>query len=134
MEKDLDYILILEKAGKNLTSFKKGDDYFLEGVAAIFGKENENHRIYEEKEYLPHLDYLQKKIDQNRLVGELDHPKEFDVSLKNISHIITNLSYDKNDRSIKIKIKLLDTPAGQIAKSLVDAGIPVSISSRAATL
>jgi hypothetical protein len=132
MEKDLDYILILEKAGKNLTSFKKGDDYYLEGVAAIFGKENENHRIYEEKEYLPHLDYLQKKIGQNRLVGELDHPKEFDVSLKNISHIITNLSYDEKDRSIKIKIKLLDTPAGQIAKSLVDAGIPVSISSRAA--
>jgi hypothetical protein len=81
---------------------------------------------------LPHLDYLQKKIDQNRLVGELDHPKEFDVSLKNISHIITELIYDKAKRTVRIKVKLLDTPAGQIAKSLVDAGIPISISSRAA--
>lgn len=132
MEKNLDYVLILEKASKNLTSIKEGSDYFLEGVAAVFGVENSNHRIYEEKEYLPHLDYLKKKIDQNRLVGELDHPKEFDVSLKNISHIITDLNYDDNNRTVKIKVKLLDTPAGQIAKSLVDAGIPISISSRAA--
>ena len=132
MEKNLDYVLILEKSSKNLSSIKEGGDYFLEGVAAVFGVENSNHRIYEEKEYLPHLDYLKKKIDQNRLVGELDHPKEFDVSLKNISHIITNLDYDDNKRVVRIKVKLLDTPAGKIAKSLVDAGIPISISSRAA--
>ena len=132
MEKNLDYVLILEKSSNNLSSVKKDGDYFLEGVAAVFGVENSNHRIYEEKEYLPHLDYLKKKIDQNRLVGELDHPKEFDVSLKNISHIITDLDYDDNKRVVKIKVKLLDTPAGKIAKSLVDAGIPISISSRAA--
>jgi len=130
--KNLDYVLILEKSSKNLSSMKKDGEYFLEGVAAVFGVENSNHRIYEEKEYLPHLDYLKKKIDQNRLVGELDHPKEFDVSLKNISHIIIDLEYDKSNRLVKIKVKLLDTPAGRIAKSLVDAGIPISISSRAA--
>jgi len=132
MENNSNYILLLEKSEKNLTVNKQGNDYYLEGIAAVFGKENENHRIYEENEYLPHLDYLKKKISQNRLVGELDHPKEFDVSLKNVSHIITDLNYDKNTRTIKIKIKLLDTPAGRIAKSLVDAGIPISISSRAA--
>jgi len=131
-ENELDYVLILEKSSKNLSLNKEGGDYFLEGVAAVFGIENSNHRIYEENEYLPHLDYLKKKIEQNRLLGELDHPKEFDVSLKNISHIVTNLDYDKSKRCLKIKVKLLDTPAGKIAKSLVDAGIPISISSRAA--
>jgi hypothetical protein len=130
--KDQDYVLILEKSSKNLSVSREGGDYFLEGTAAVFGVENSNHRIYEEKEYLPHLDYLTKKIEQNRLVGELDHPKEFDVSLKNISHLITDLNYDKDNRTVKIKVKLLDTPAGKIAKSLVDAGIPISISSRAA--
>ena len=129
---NLDYVLILEKSTSNLSTKKEGGDYFLEGVAAVFGVENSNHRIYEEQEYLPHLDYLQKKIEQNRLVGELDHPKEFDVSLKNISHVIMDLSYDKSNRNVKIKVKLLDTPAGKIAKSLIDAGIPISISSRAA--
>ncbi len=132
MEKNLDYVLILEKSSNNLKTTKDGGEYFLEGVAAVFGVENSNHRIYEENEYLPHLDYLKKKIDQNRLVGELDHPKEFDVSLKNISHVITNLDYDKGNRQVKIKVKLLDTPAGKIAKSLIDAGVPISISSRAA--
>lgn len=133
MEKNkLDYVLVLEKSSKNLTLNKEDGDYFLEGIAAVFGIENSNHRIYEENEYLPHLDYLKKKIGQNRLLGELDHPKEFDVSLKNISHIVTDLDYDKSKRCLKIKVKLLDTPAGKIAKSLVDAGVPISISSRAA--
>ena len=89
MEKNLDYILILEKASKSLVTKKVGNDYFLEGTAAVFGVENSNHRIYEESEYLPHLDYLKKKIEQNRVVGELDHPKEFDVSLKNISLFVS---------------------------------------------
>jgi hypothetical protein len=133
MENNLDYVLVLEKSNSVLEAKKTSNgDYILEGTAAVFGVENSNKRIYEEKEYLPHLEYLQKKIDQNRLLGELDHPKEFDVSLKNISHIIIGLEYNKETRTVKIKVKLLDTPAGRIAKSLVDAGIPVSISSRAA--
>ena len=133
MENNLDYVLVLEKSNSVLEAKKTSNgDYILEGTAAVFGVENSNKRIYEEKEYLPHLEYLQKKIDQNRLLGELDHPKEFDVSLKNISHIIIGLEYNKDTRTVKIKVKLLDTPAGRIAKSLVDAGIPVSISSRAA--
>jgi hypothetical protein len=126
-------VFILEKQDSVLEA-KKGssDDVVLAGTAAVFGEENSNHRIYEESEYLPHLDYLQEKIKQKRLVGELDHPEKFDVSLKNISHVIESLDYDKDKRKLNIKVRLLDTPAGKIAKSLVEAGIPISISSRAA--
>ena len=128
-----DLVFILERQNSILEAKKSdSDDYILEGIAAVFGQENNNNRIYEEREYLPHLEYLKDKIKQNRLVGELDHPEKFDVSLKNISHIITDLNYDKDSRELKIKVKLLDTPAGKIAKSLVDAGVPLSISSRAA--
>ena len=127
-----DYVLILEKSGSSLKTERKGGDYYLEGIAAVFGKENSNARIYEENEYLPHLEYLKEKMLTNRLVGELDHPKDFDISLKNISHVIEDLNYNEKDRTIRIKVKLLDTPAGKIARSLVDAGIPISISSRAA--
>jgi hypothetical protein len=126
-------VFILERQSSVLESRKnESDDYILEGTAAVFGKENNNNRIYEENEYLPHLNYLNEKISQRRLVGELDHPEKFDVSLKNISHIIERLDYDKNGREIKIRVRLLDTPMGQIAKNLVDAGVPLSISSRAA--
>jgi len=127
-------VFMVEKQEFFLESKKESSsgDYVLEGIAAVFGKVNNNNRIYEEAEYLPHLDYLKDKINQKRLLGELDHPEKFDVSLKNISHMITDLNYDKSGRKLLIKVQLLDTPAGQIAKNLVDAGVPLSISSRAA--
>ena len=134
MAQNQDYVLILERSLSNLKTERSqnSNDIYLEGVAAVFGKENSNQRIYEESEYLPHLEYLNEKINQRRLCGELDHPKEFDVSLKNLSHVIEKLVYNKEDRTVRIRVKLLDTPAGQIARSLVEAGIPISISSRAA--
>jgi len=124
--------MILERSGENLSIDKKDNEYVLEGVFAQFGVENNNHRIYEEKEYLPHLDYLKKKIQENRLLGELDHPDKFDISLSKVSHLIEDIKYDPKKRQIVGRIKLLDTPSGQIAKNLVDTGVPISISSRAA--
>lgn len=131
MKKNDKLVLILENSGSNL-SRENGTDYVLEGVFAQFGVENNNNRIYEEKEYLPHLDYLKKKISENRLLGELDHPDKFDISLSKVSHLIEDVKYDSKKRQIIGRIKLLDTPSGQIAKNLVDTGVPISISSRAA--
>ena len=129
-------VFILEKQNQILEASNEttsnGKEYILKGVAAQFGKENNNNRIYEEGEYLPHLDYLKDKIKQKRLVGELDHPEKFDISLNNVSHVVEDLTYNKDGRILEIKVRLLDTPAGQIAKRLVDAGVPLSISSRAA--
>lgn len=125
-------LLILERSSANLTVDKESGDYVLEGIFAQFGVENNNKRVYEEKEYLPHLEYLKKKISENRLMGELDHPEKFEVSLDKVSHIIENLEYDSKSRQIKGRVRILDTPSGKIAKNLVDAGVPISISSRAA--
>jgi hypothetical protein len=125
-------LLILERAQGNLQVNKDSGDYVLEGIFAQFGVENNNKRIYEEKEYLPHLEYLKKQIAENRLMGELDHPEKFEVSLQKVSHVVESLDYDSKKRQIVGRVRLLDTPAGQIAKNLVDSGIPVSISSRAA--
>jgi hypothetical protein len=125
-------VYIVEKASTALAVQKTGKDYILEGPCATFGQVNVNDRIYEESEYLPQLESLNKKISENRLLGELDHPENFDISLKNVSHVIESLSYDKSNRTINIRVKLLDTPAGKIAKELVDNNIPISISSRAA--
>ena len=129
-------VFILEKQNQILEARQEntadGKEYILRGTAAQFGVENNNNRVYEEGEYLPHLEYLKDKIKQKRLVGELDHPEKFDISLNNVSHTIEDLTYNKEGRILEIKVRLLDTPAGQIAKRLVDAGVPLSISSRAA--
>ena len=126
-------LLILERSSSEL-EFKKGDDgaYVLEGIFGEIDKKNRNNRIYTESEYVPQIESLQSKISSSKLLGELDHPQTFDVSLKNVSHIIEELSYDSETKQVKGKIRLLDTEAGRQAKALVDAGVPLQISSRAA--
>jgi hypothetical protein len=81
---------------------------------------------------VPQIEQLQDKIKSSKLLGELDHPQQFDISLKNVSHVIEELFYDKDSKHVKGKIRLLDTDAGRQAKALVDAGVPLQISSRAA--
>ena len=126
-------VLILERSSQNLKKISKDGRTVLEGVFAEFGVENRNGRVYEEREYLPHLEYLQKDIKNGNLLGELDHPERFEVSLGNVSHKISELWYDQGKRQILGRIEILDgTPKGQIAKSLLEAGVPLSISSRAA--
>ena len=134
MAKNDKVVLILERSSENLKTVRDGNDIILEGIFAQFGVVNNNDRIYEEEEYLPQLKSLQKKIDEKRLIGELDHPEKFDISLSKISHSIESLTYNKDNRTVTGRIRLLDTPQGRIAKELVEAGIPISISSRAAGL
>ena len=103
------------------------------GIFAVLDKTNANNRIYTKEEYLKHLPYLQEMISRDKLIGELDHPEVFDTKLKNASHIIEKIWYDENTNTIRGKIRLLDTiPNGINARKLVDAGFPLSISSRAA--
>lgn len=127
------YVMVFEKSNIALDVKKDSDNkYILEGVFAQFGVENNNHRIYEETDYLPHLEYLNEMIAKNKLLGELDHPERFDVSLNNVSHIVEHLEYDKANRELRGRIKILDTPKGRICKTLIDAGISLGISSRSA--
>jgi len=125
-------VLILERSSQNLQKINEKGKVVLEGVFAEFGIENRNGRIYEEKEYLPHLEYLKKDIANGNLLGELDHPERFEVALGSVSHRVSELWYDQSARQIKGRIEILNTPKGQIAKSLLEAGVPLSISSRAA--
>lgn len=106
--------------------------FTLEGIFGEIGIKNKNNRIYSEDQYLPQVESLQEKIGKNKLLGELDHPKEFEVCLSNASHIIEKLEYDKENKVVKGKIRLLSTPKGEIAKSLIRDGVPLHISSRAA--
>ena len=118
MAKNDKVVLILERSSENLKSTKDGNDVVLEGIFAQFGVVNNNDRIYEEDEYLPHMQYLHKKIDEKRLIGELDHPEKFDISLSKISHVIEALDYDKSTRTVRGRVRLLDTPQGRIAKAI----------------
>ena len=125
-------LLILERSSSTLVSDSKNGEYILEGIFGEIDKKNKNNRIYSEDEYVPQIEALQEKIKSSKLLGELDHPAKFDISLKNVSHVIEDLFYDSETKQVRGKIRLLDTDAGKQAKALVDAGVPLQISSRAA--
>jgi hypothetical protein len=126
-------LLILERSTANLATTKSEDgSVVLEGVFTQFGVRNKNNRIYEEQEVMPHIKELQEKVKTKKLLGELDHPKDFDISLSNVSHVIEDLSYDSANKQVKGRIRLLNTSKGKEAKALIEDGIPLHISSRAA--
>lgn len=72
--------------------------------------------------------YTDKYISCGRALGELGHPDGPTVNLDRVSHMITSLQSEGNN--FVGKAKILDTPMGNIAKSLLDEGVKLGVSSR----
>jgi len=127
-------LLIVEQTNTDLKQSvsESSDVIYLEGTFTEFKVRNRNGRIYEASDFIPKMNELMPKIEKRTLLGELDHPVNFDVSLKNVSHVVEKLEYDKEHDRVIGKIRLLNTDAGKQAQALVQAGIPLHISSRAA--
>lgn len=109
------------------------DGKILSGLFAEMDTFNQNGRNYPEEIYEPAYEELLPKIQEKRLLGELDHPIDYDeVRLSNVSHAITDCSIveDNGVKKVYGTVELLDTPSGLIAQALVKAGIPLGISSR----
>ena len=126
-------LLIVERCDANLSQHTEEDDSIvLEGVFTTFNQKNRNGRIYESADFLPHVENLQGAIASRSLLGELDHPHNFETSLANASHVVESLRFDEQQNAIVGRIKLLHTSRGMDARALVKDGIPLHISSRAA--
>jgi len=67
-------------------------------------------------------------IANGRALGELGHPNGPTVNLDRVSHMITSLTAEGNN--FVGKAKILDTPMGNIAKSLIGEGVKLGVSSR----
>ena len=127
-------LLIVEQTNTDLKQSvsESSDVIYLEGTFTEFKVRNRNGRIYEASDFIPKMNELLPKIEKHTLLGELDHPVNFDISLKNVSHVVKKLEYDEQHDRVVGKIRLLNTDAGKQAQALVQAGIPLHISSRAA--
>ena len=126
-------LLIVERCDANLSQHIEDDDSIvLEGIFTTFNQKNRNGRIYESADFLPHVANLQNAIASRSLLGELDHPHNFETSLANASHVVESLKFDERQNAIVGRIKLLHTSRGMDARALVKDGIPLHISSRAA--
>ena len=65
-------LLILERSGETLVHKGDDDNITLEGTFTQFDIKNKNGRIYEEKEFMPHLKELQEKV--KKVLVSFGHP------------------------------------------------------------
>ncbi len=100
----------------------------LTGICQRANTLNGNGRVYNEQILRREVKNYQKLIDENRALGELDHPDSSVVELSKVSHKVTKLWMDGDD--VYGKIQVLPTPCGDILRSLVESGVQVGISSR----
>ena len=101
---------------------------YLSGRIQTADKKNGNGRSYPFKVLKREIDNYKKIVSDNRACGELDHPDDSVINLKNVSHMVTDVWWEGKD--VMGKIKVLDTPSGRILKDLVKAGVKLGISSR----
>ena len=69
-----------------------------------------------------------KLVKEKRALGELDHPDDSVINLKNASHMVTSVWWD--GPSVMGKVQVLNTPSGNVLKALVGDGVKLGISSR----
>ena len=72
--------------------------------------------------------YNENFVEKGRALGELGHPDGPTVNLDRVSHKICELYKDGNN--FIGKAKLLETPMGKIAMSLIKEGVCLGVSSR----
>lgn len=108
---------------------KNGGRVIVSGVLQRADAKNQNGRIYPKEILVREVKkYEQIQIAENRALGELDHPESSVVNLQNVSHNVRKVWWKDND--VHGQIEILATPAGNILKELLKAGIKLGISSR----
>jgi len=114
-------ILVEEKNGKK--------SLYIEGVFLQGDITNRNGRRYPMETLRKEVDrYTKTFIESSRALGELGHPDGPTVNLDRVSHRIISLKEDGTNFIGKAKI--LNTPMGKIAQSLLDEGVKLGVSSR----
>jgi hypothetical protein len=102
---------------------------YLSGVMQRADAKNGNGRVYPERILRREVENYKKLVRENRSLGELDHPEDSVVNLKNASHIVVDIWWEGKDVMGKIKV-LQHTPSGQILSGLMKDGVQLGISSR----
>jgi len=102
---------------------------YIQGPFLVAETKNKNGRFYPVDTMKREVDrYNEEYVVKNRAFGELGHPDSPSINLDRVSHLITNLKQEGNQWVGKAKI--LETPMGKIAKSLMEGGAMLGVSSR----
>jgi len=113
--------IVEEKNGKK--------SMFIEGIFLQGDLKNRNGRMYPMETLRKEVQrYTENHILAGRALGELGHPDGPTVNLDRVSHKIVSLK--ENGSNFIGKAKILSTPMGKIAESLISEGVKLGVSSR----
>ena len=86
----------------------------LSGIMQMTETQNGNGRVYPHNTMIREVKNYQKLVKERRALGELDHPDDSVINLKNASHMVTEIWME--GKNVMGKIKVLETPSGRILK------------------
>ena len=113
-------VIVESKGGKNPFTSKV---YFYKEI------KNRNGRMYPVETLAKEVHrYNENFTGKGRALGELGHPDGPTVNLDRVSHKITML--EQRGDNFYGKAKILSTPMGKIAQSLLGEGVKLGVSSR----
>ena len=113
--------IVEEKNGKK--------NMYIEGVFLQGDIKNRNGRMYPMECLRREVQrYNENHVQSGRALGELGHPDGPTVNLDRVSHKIVSLK--ENGTNFIGKAKILSTPMGKIAESLISEGVKLGVSSR----
>ena len=102
---------------------------YIEGVFLQGNIKNRNGRMYPMETLRKEVGrYNENHVQSGRALGELGHPDTPTVNLDRVSHKIVSLK--ESGSNFIGKAKILGTPMGKIAASLVEEGVKLGVSSR----
>ncbi len=115
---------------KMITEEKNGvKSLYIQGPFLVAETKNRNGRVYPVGTLAKEVNrYNEEYVVKNRAFGELGHPDTPSINLDRVSHLITSLKQEGNQWIGKAKI--LETPMGKIAKSLMEGGAILGVSCR----
>ena len=118
-----------QQCSMRLMESEDGKELYMSGLMIQGDIENQNGRIYPKNEIARAVENIRARLEKGESVmGELDHPEELQINLDRVSHIIVDMQTNGADGVGKLKI--LDTPMGNIAKTLLQSGVKLGVSSR----
>ena len=91
---------------------------WIKGCYMMADEVNKNNRMYPLQEMIREVDrYKKDMVNNQRALGELNHPTSADVNLERACHLVTKLEQDRN--YFMGESKLLASPMGKIVESLI---------------
>ena len=102
---------------------------YMKGVFIQGDVRNANERVYPVNEISNAVKTMKQIIqEQGGILGEIDHPDDLKINLDRVSHSIVDIDMEGPNGIGKLKI--IPTPMGQLAATMLENGVKLGVSSR----